>query len=107
MIQPLTTYLILLHVADVKGLDTDEFFKKMAKENIFWEINVNYDSIHGFKEHQYAKDFFENSELLALIRKYDVKVSVGFDGHRLEDYDAERVITANRRLEELSVAVIK
>ena len=90
-----------------KGLDMNEFFKKMSEQNIFWEINVNYDSIHHFREHQYAKDFFENAELLDLIRKNNVKVSVGFDGHRLEDYDAERVITANRRIKELSIQLIK
>lgn len=41
-----------------KGLDMDVFFNKMAKQNIFWELNVNFDSIHGFKEHQYVKGFF-------------------------------------------------
>ena len=90
-----------------KGLDMNEFFKKMSEQNIFWEINVNYDSIHHFREHQYVKDFFENAELLDLIRKNNVKVSVGFDGHRLEDYDAERVITANRRIKDLSIELIK
>lgn len=90
-----------------KGLDADDFFKKMAERNIFWEINVNYDSIHGFREHQYAKDFFEDAGLQDLIKKHNVKVSVGFDGHRLEDYDAEKVIAANLRLEEQSIAVIK
>lgn len=90
-----------------KGLDMNDFFKKMARQNVFWEINVNYDSIHGYKEHQYAKDFFDNDKLLEAIRKNNVKVSVGFDGHRLEDYDAERVINANRKIEELSISMIR
>ena len=92
---------------EARGFEMNEFFKKMAEQNIFWEINVNYDSIHKFKEHQYAKDFFENTALLDSIRENNVKLSVGFDGHRLEDYDAERVITANRRIEELSIELIR
>lgn len=90
-----------------KGLDMDEFFKKMKEQNIFWELNVNYDSKHNFKEHQYVKDFFRNGTLIDAVKKSGIKMSVGFDGHRLEDYDADRVITACHRLEELSVPMIK
>jgi len=89
-----------------KELDAEAFFNAMKQQNVFWEINVNYDSIHGFKEHQYAKDFFENDNLLELVKKSGVKVSVGFDGHILEDYDADRVINACRKLEQLSVSMI-
>ncbi|MBE7042663.1 MAG: PHP domain-containing protein [Ruminococcaceae bacterium] len=89
-----------------KGLTMSDFFKKMKEENIFWELNVTYDSTHGFQEHQYVKDFFVSDKLLDAIRKSGMKLSVGFDGHRLEDYDADRVITACRKIEELSIPMI-
>ena len=85
----------------------NEFFGKMKAQNIFWELNVNYDSKHNFREHQYVKDFFGNSALIDAVKKSGIKLSVGFDGHRLEDYDAERVITTCHRLEKLSVPMIK
>lgn len=90
-----------------KGLDMEAFFREMAKQNIFWELNVNYDSIHSFREHQYVKDFFENDKLLEMVKKTGVKISVGFDGHKLEDYDADRVINACHKLEQLSISMIK
>ena len=89
-----------------KGSDTDEFLRKMKEQNIFWELNVNFDSKHNYREHQYVKDFFKNEAFIAAVRKSGIKLSVGFDGHILEDYDAKRVITACRRLEELSVPMI-
>ena len=89
-----------------KGLNMDDFFKKMKEQNVFWELNVNYDSKHNYREHQYVKEFFKNSALIDAVKKGGIKMSVGFDGHQLEDYDAERVITACRRLEELSVPMI-
>ena len=90
-----------------KGLDLADYLKRMADENIFWEMNVNFDSIHKYNEHQYVKDFFENDELIELVRKSGVKISVGFDGHNIEDYDAERVKTACQRLEKLSIPLIE
>lgn len=90
-----------------KGLDTDEFLGKMNKQNVFWELNVNYDSKHNYREHQYVKDFFKNTAFIDAVKKSGMKMSVGFDGHRLENYDADRVITACHRLEELSVPMIK
>ena len=90
-----------------KGLDMNEFFGKMKEQNVFWELNVNYDSKHHFREHQYVKDFFENSALIDAVKKSGMKMSVGFDGHILEEYDADRVKTACHKLEELSVPMIK
>ena len=90
-----------------KGLDIDEFFGKMKKQNIFWELNVNCDSKHNYREHQYVKDFFENDALTDAVKKSGIKMSVGFDGHRLEDYDVNRVVTACKRLEALSIPMIK
>jgi len=90
-----------------KGSDMNEFFRKMKEQNIFWELNVNYDSKHNFNEHQYVKDFFGNDILIDAVKKSGMKMSVGFDGHQLEDYNADRVINACNRLEELSVPMIK
>ena len=90
-----------------KGLDMDEFFAKMREQNILWELNVNYDSKHNYREHQYVKEFFDDPTLIDAVKKSGMKMSVGFDGHILEDYDADRVITACHRLEELSVPMIK
>ncbi|MBO4897611.1 MAG: PHP domain-containing protein [Clostridia bacterium] len=90
-----------------KGLDTDTFLENMKKQNVFWELNVNYDSKHNYREHQYVKDFFENTAFIDAVKKSGIKMSVGFDGHVLEDYDADRVINACHKLEKLSVPMIK
>lgn len=55
----------------------------MAEQNIFWEMNVSYDSIHNFKEHQYVLDFFESTEQQAIVRESGVSISVDYDGHRV------------------------
>ncbi len=89
-----------------KGINRDAFFRKMNEQNVFWELNVNYDSKHHFREHRYVKDFFENAGLIDAVKKSGMKLSVGFDGHLLEDYAADRVINTCKRLEELSVPMI-
>ena len=86
-----------------KGLDMNDFFLKMKEENIFWEINVNFDSIHGFNEHQYVKDFFGNYKLLDTVRKSGIKLSVGFDGHRVYDYKPERIADYCKRIREMGI----
>ena len=75
----------------------------MAEQGIFWEMNVNYDSIHKYNEHAYVKRFFESREQQNLIRKTGVYVSIGFDGHNILDYLPERVKAYNARLKELGV----
>ena len=89
-----------------QGKDTYTFFKKMAEENIFWEVNVNYDRIHSYREHQYVKRIFYDEALIKLIKESGVKMSVGFDGHRVDDYLPERVKMANNRLCELGIPLI-
>lgn len=42
--------------------DPLSYFKKMADHNIFWEMNVNLDTIHGGYEHPYMLEFFHNKE---------------------------------------------
>lgn len=90
-----------------KGFEFDVFLNEMKKQNIFWEINMNRDSVHRFKEHEYVNAFFDNDSIVDTIKKSGIKLSVGFDGHRLEDYDADRVIAACRKIDELSIPMIK
>ena len=75
----------------------------MADENIFWEMNVSYDSIHGYREHKYFLDFFADEAKQEIIRKSGVRVSVGFDGHRVEDYLPDRVAGYCKKLTELGI----
>ncbi len=89
-----------------KGQDIDAFLGKLAAYGIFWELNVNYDSIHGYREHDYVKAFFENKDgILDAVRKSGLKVSVGFDGHRVAEYDVRRVKDACAQLEKSGVSI--
>lgn len=81
----------LFAYAEKIGMTPEAFFKQMAKRNIFWEMNVSYDSIHGYREHQYYKEFFKNESQQELVRQAGTMLSVGFDGHRVEDYRGDRV----------------
>ncbi len=83
-----------------------DYFRRMADENIFWELNVNYDSIHGFREHEYMQRFFSDERQQDVIRKSGVKLSVGFDGHDAKEYDASRVRSANERLKKLEIPLV-
>ncbi len=85
------------------GADPLDYFKRMAEENIFWEMNVTYDSIHKYREHPYVVEFFQNKEQQDIIRKSGVKLSVGFDGHRVEDYRPDRVAHYCRLLEQMEI----
>ena len=85
------------------GADPLDYLGRMADENIFWEMNVSYDSIHNYHQHQYFLDFFENEEQQDIFRRSGARISVGFDGHRVEDYLPERVKGYCRRLTELGI----
>ena len=78
----------------------------MAKRNIFWELNVNYDSIHKYREHQYVKDFFASEELQDTVRQSGMKLSVGFDGHKIEDYLPENVYNACKKIKDLKIPLL-
>ena len=80
-----------------------DYFTRMAEQNIFWEMNVSYDSIHGFREHKYFLDFFADEEKQEIIRRSGVRVSVGFDGHRVGDYLPDRVAGYCKKLTELGI----
>lgn len=85
------------------GEDPYRYFKRMAEQGIFWEMNVSYDSIHKYREHAYVSEFFQNKEQQAIVREAGVRVSIGFDGHRVEDYLPDRVADRCRRLTAMGI----
>lgn len=83
--------------------DPMSYLKRMAEAGIFWELNVNYDSIHKYSEHSYVKRFFENEREQELVRESGLKLSVGFDSHKADEYNADRIKSACERLEGLGI----
>lgn len=86
--------------------DPYTYFKKMAERNIFWEMNVSFDSTHNYREHSYMLDFFKNEEQQDIVRRSGVRLSIGFDGHKVEDYLPDRIIDYNRKLTEMGIKKI-
>lgn len=93
---------LFAHIAS-RGEDPYAYFSRMAEQNIFWEMNVSYDSIHAYREHAYVKAFFEDPVQQDIVRRSGVRVSVGFDGHRVEDYLPDRVRSFCDKLKELGI----
>ena len=89
--------------AESQGIAPYDYFCKMAEENIFWEMNVSYDSIHNYREHAYMLKFFDSEEQQDIVRRSGVRLSVGFDGHRHKDYLPERVADYCRRIENMGI----
>lgn len=85
------------------GFEPLSFFKVMAERGIFWEMNVNYDSVHCYREHAYVKKFFSSEKQQEIVRESGVRLSVGFDGHRFKDYRADRVKDACERITALGI----
>ena len=85
------------------GEEPHRYFRKMAEHNIFWEINVNYDSLHSFKSHDYVTDFFKNKEQQEIVKRSGVRLSVGFDGHIAKEYKAQKVKTANQLIKAMGI----
>ena len=85
------------------GEKPDDYFRRMAEENIFWEMNVSYDSIHNYREHAYMLEFFRNQEQQKIVRESGVRLSVGFDGHRVKDYLPERVADYCKRITDMGI----
>lgn len=85
------------------GWNAQDYFTRLAEHGIFWEMNVNYDSIHKYREHQYVIDFLTNVQQQDIVRKSGVRLSVGFDGHRAAEYDAGRVRSCCDRIEQLGI----
>ncbi len=88
---------------DNRGYDRREFFGKLAEHGIFWEMNVSYDSIHRYREHPYVADFMNDPEKQAIVRDAGMYISVGFDGHRREDYDGYKVAETIRFLKKAGI----
>jgi hypothetical protein len=86
-----------------RGEDPLRFCQRMAEAGVFWEMNVNLDSIHKFHEHPYVLEFFENEEQQAIVRESGLRLSVGFDGHRVEDYLPQRVNAACRQISNMGI----
>ena len=76
----------LFEYCDIYGYDYREFFAKMAENNIFWEMNVAYDSIHKYVEHQYVKDLMTDPKKLEIVRNSGIAISLGSDCRRAEEY---------------------
>lgn len=85
------------------GEDHLAYFTKMAQEGIFWEMNVNLDTIHKGHQHEYMLRFFESPREQEIIRKSGVRVSVGFDGHRIEDYKPNRIRDYCNQITEMGI----
>lgn len=93
----------LLGFLERRGEDAYTYFRQMAERGIFWEMNVSYDSIHKWYEHPYMLRFFEDAEQQALVRESGLRLSVGFDGHRVGDYLPTRVSDYCRRITEMGI----
>lgn len=88
------------------GQDMFAFFSRMAEEGIFWEINVNYDSTHNYREHAYIRHVFEDEELQKILRDSGVKLSVGFDSHQASEYAPERIKDACHKITDLGLPLV-
>ena len=80
------------------GLNEKEFIERVANAGLFWEMNVNYDGIHGYREHEYVKTFMKDEREQRIAKDAGLKISVGFDGHRLNEYRVDRVVCMNEWL---------
>ena len=65
--------------------------------------DVSYDPTHQYRIHQYMLDFFADEEKQDIVRRSGARVSVGFDGHRVEDYLPDRVREFNDKLTALGI----
>lgn len=82
------------------------YFKNMADNDIFWEMNVNLDTIHGGREHLYMLEFFDNKEQQDIVRNSGVRLSVGFDGHRVYDYKPDRIKEYCKRISDMGIKLV-
>lgn len=89
--------------AEAIGVDPLDYFSRMAEENIFWEMNVNLDTIHCGREHEYMLKFFEDEKQQEIIRKSGVRLSVGFDGHRIYDYKPDRIADYCKKITDMGI----
>lgn len=88
------------------GQNPLDYFKRMAEQNIFWEMNVSYDSTHNYREHEYMLKFFNDEKQQEIVRESGVRLSIGFDGHKLEDYAPERIKDYCQKLTNLGIKMV-
>lgn len=86
-----------------RGEDPLEYFSRMAENDIFWEMNVNLDTIHKGNVHKYMLNFFEDENQQRIIRESGVRLSVGFDGHRVYDYKPQRIADYCKRITDMGI----
>lgn len=88
------------------GEEPYRYLRKMAEQGIFWEINVNYDSLHSFQTHGYVTEFFKNKSQQEMVKKSGVKLSVGFDSHIIKEYKAQKVKTACQLIKNMGIPLV-
>lgn len=93
----------ILEVSKRENIDVP---KLMAENDIFWEINVNYDRIHGYNTHQYWLNLMNDESVQEKILKSGVELSVGFDTHLLLDYDINRIIAAHEFIKKKGLKLV-
>lgn len=81
----------LVSLAPRWGMTPLELLTEFARAGIFWEMNVSYDRIHAFRRHGYVLDLMANYDIQEAAVRSGIEISVGFDGHRVEDYKPDRV----------------
>lgn len=86
-----------------RGEDPLAYFTKMAQSGIFWEMNVNLDTIHKGHVHPYMLRFFDDPEQQEIVRRSGVRLSVGFDGHRVYDYKPERIADYCKKIHDMGI----
>lgn len=91
--------------AERLGIAPYDYFSRMAEANIFWEMNVSFDSIHKFREHAYMLRFFEDEEQQEIVRRAGLSLSVGFDGHRCNEYKPDRVADYCNKIEKMGISL--
>lgn len=84
----------------------ERYLKKLADNDIFWEINVNYDSVHSFKTHEYVADFFNDQKKQELVKKSGLKLSVGFDSHIAKEYKPIRIHQACQLIKKIGIPLM-
>ena len=91
--------------AERPGIAPYDYFSRMAEAYIFWEMNVSFDSIHKFREHAYMLRFFEDEEQQEIVRRAGLSLSVGFDGHRCNEYKPDRVADYCNKIEKMGISL--
>ncbi len=88
------------------GKDPLSFFSQLKEHGIFWEMNVNYDSVHKYRLLPYVPETLENPFKVEILKKSGVELSVGFDGHRIADYLPEKVIHCCEKIKSLGLPLV-